>query len=719
MSALVQSKWMSFWTPILFSLGISFLLSGCFVKKSSSPVPSSPPSSSKASLGKEMKSSPSRANPSKSTASSNQDKELVRIAVLMLNNKWRQKISVDEVNYLTSTIRIMMSYLPKSEYLVMTKESMEVLIDPSKGSLEECVGKCEVETGRLLGASWIVTGEILKFGSQLSVVLKVHNTETGQFAGGGSFKGKSVDGLELPLKKNVLKLMKAVSPKFIQALKERAGSSLTAQVKLLEETEGDFMGEQKRFVKVAPSGPSFADRLGKIKPSSSGGSSKKLSFEEEIALMKQQKAEKEAHQRQVDSEWRSIRSLSGSAEERLRKIDGFVSRYQRHPLGNPREVDALQLRKQLEGQMARDREDRLKGEHERRVRLKWNQVESLVRVGDERGEQALRLFLAEYERHPFGNPLALEARNTFEEGKQNRMENHRTEVKRAWKEVLSLAEDGGDSGIRAVELFLRRFDGHMLGNHLESDARQALADLRAGRSIGGIIRIKGIEFVQIPGGSFMMGSEEGDSDEKPVHEVRLEEFYMSKTEVTVAQYRQCVDAGMCSTSGLTKYSSCNWNKSDHANHPITCVDWNQARTFAKWTGGDLPSEAQWEFSARGGKGNQFKYAGSNNLDDVGWYDYNSGRSTHPVGKKKVNGYSLYDMSGNVWEWVLDEKESYSNTPRDGSAQCSNSECTGSSLRVYRGGSWSYDASLARVTYRSRRRPSYRDFDLGFRVVRSK
>ena len=102
------------------------------------------------------------------------------------------------------------------------------------------------------------------------------------------------------------------------------------------------------------------------------------------------------------------------------------------------------------------------------MRLKWNQVKSLVRVGDERGKQALTLFLAEYESHPLGNPLASEARGAFEDGKRIWVERHRKEVEQAWKEVLSLAKDGGASGIRAVELFLRRFEGHVLGNHLES-----------------------------------------------------------------------------------------------------------------------------------------------------------------------------------------------------------------------------------------------------------
>ena len=189
------------------------------------------------------------------------------------------------------------------------------------------------------------------------------------------------------------------------------------------------------------------------------------------------------------------------------------------------------------------------------------------------------------------------------------------------------------------------------------------------------MRVKGIEFVQIPG--------------KP--------YSMSKTEITVGQYRQCVDAGTCSTSGLTKYDSCNWSKLDRDDHPITCVDWNQAKQFAQWAGGYLPASEQWEFAAKGGEG--YKYAGSNNLDEVGWYIKNSGGSTHPVGQKKSNGYGLYDMSGNVWEWTM----------------------TGSAnrKRVFRGGGWYDVPSIARIVFRYRTFPSYRNNNLGFRVVKFK
>ena len=229
----------------------------------------------------------------------------------------------------------------------------------------------------------------------------------------------------------------------------------------------------------------------------------------------------------------------------------------------------------------------------------------------------------------------------------------------------------------------------------------------------------GIQWVDIPAGRFQMGSEDGDSNEKPVHWVEVKAFRMAATEVTVGQYRKCVEAEVC-TEPATGWT-CTWSSrpSGKEEHPINCVDWGQARTFSRWVGGDLPTEAQWEYAARGARG--FKYAGSDDEGAVGWYAGNSGGSTHPVGKKLKNGYGLYDMSGNVWEWTLDEwHSSYRGAPSRAEAPwgslptCSQRCDNGSSRRVNRGGSWTYVAWLLRVAIRNVSDPAYRSRTLGFR-----
>jgi formylglycine-generating enzyme required for sulfatase activity len=209
-------------------------------------------------------------------------------------------------------------------------------------------------------------------------------------------------------------------------------------------------------------------------------------------------------------------------------------------------------------------------------------------------------------------------------------------------------------------------------------------------------------------GTFQMGSTSGGSDERPVHSVTLDAFEMSATEVTVAQYRVCVDAGVC------RAPKDNYNfSSDYNDHPVTNVSWEDANTFATWAGGSLPTEAEWEYAALGGQ--SYTYAGSNTVTDVGWINANSsGRRTHEVAQLRANGYGLYDMTGNVFEWVSDwyDSDYYSSSPSSNPENTSNA-----SYRVTRGGSWVSDASNARVAFRYWFTPSIRNYSMGFRLSR--
>lgn len=240
------------------------------------------------------------------------------------------------------------------------------------------------------------------------------------------------------------------------------------------------------------------------------------------------------------------------------------------------------------------------------------------------------------------------------------------------------------------------------------------------------------DMVVIPAGSFDMGSSSSDEiDEKPEHRVTIDQpFAMGKIEITRGQFAAFVnatghDAGekcwKLADGKWEEFSGNNWRNPGYPqddSHPVVCINWIDAQTYVKWlslqTGKSyqLPSEAQWEYACRAGE--QSEYCGSDNVDSVAWYDQNSGKTTHPAATKQANAFGLYDMSGNVGEWMEDSyHKRYNGAPNDGSAWTGDS-----SKRVLRGGSWLYYQIGAHSAFRSVSAPEYRYFDSGFRVVRT-
>lgn len=233
------------------------------------------------------------------------------------------------------------------------------------------------------------------------------------------------------------------------------------------------------------------------------------------------------------------------------------------------------------------------------------------------------------------------------------------------------------------------------------------------------------EMVFVKGGTFKMGSNSGEPDERPVHTVTLTDYYIGKYEVTVEQYKAfCKETGrsLPSSPNATWYeehpnaAKWDWN----SKHPIVNVKWKEAMDYCNWlskkTGHNytLPTEAQWEFAARGGtKSKNYKYSGSNNISKVAWFDETTyEKGPKPVGLLKPNEIGIYDMSGNAWEWCKDNFGRYS------SKSSTNPTGPGSSpFRVIRGGSWYYVSDLARLTARDGPYPHYTNYNYGFRIVR--
>ena len=220
-----------------------------------------------------------------------------------------------------------------------------------------------------------------------------------------------------------------------------------------------------------------------------------------------------------------------------------------------------------------------------------------------------------------------------------------------------------------------------------------------------------IEMVKVEAGTFMMGatSEMKDpySDEKPVHQVTLtNDYYMGKYEVTQALWQAVMGSNPSNFKG--------------DNLPVEKVSWNDCQEFISklnsLTGRKfrLPTEAEWEYAARGGKKSRgYQYSGSRKISDVAWYDRNSGSKTHPVGTKQANELGIYDMSGNVWEWCSDWYGSYSS-----SSQTNPTGSDSGTNRVRRGGSWCYIARICRSSYRYGDAPDLRRLYLGLRLALS-
>ncbi|MCE7926108.1 MAG: hypothetical protein DYG98_23935 [Haliscomenobacteraceae bacterium CHB4] len=271
------------------------------------------------------------------------------------------------------------------------------------------------------------------------------------------------------------------------------------------------------------------------------------------------------------------------------------------------------------------------------------------------------------------------------------------------------------------------------------------------------------EMIFIPGGSCFLGDSTGDADEKPVHVVLISDFYIAKTETTLAQFKSFAVATGYRTDaelgeGSYVWDSLGWHKSDsicwrydergrlrspeQGDYPVLHVSWNDATQYCNWLSelaglqkvydhqGDttyvdltakgyrLPTEAEWEYAAAEGTAvRRKKYAGSGSFGALAWYSGNAGGHPHSVAGKRPNATGIFDLSGNVWEWCHDwyDKNYYS---KSRNTQDPSGPASGET-RVLRGGSWNNSGKHLRITNRSSRYPDFRDSSVGFRVARRK
>ena len=222
-----------------------------------------------------------------------------------------------------------------------------------------------------------------------------------------------------------------------------------------------------------------------------------------------------------------------------------------------------------------------------------------------------------------------------------------------------------------------------------------------------VYTVNGVSFtmIAVKGGTFQMGNDVGYEWEKPVHQVTLSDYYIGETEVTQELWNAVMGSNPSKFTG-------------NMQRPVEMVSWNDCQTFIsrlnELTGKifRLPTEAQWEYAARGGnKSKGYTYSGSNEIDDVAWHYFNSSSTTHPVKTKASNELGIYDMTGNVGEWCSDWYDFYSSA-----AQTDPTGPAKGSGRVIRGGSCNNDPTGCRVAARSYGAPTYSYNSLGLRLA---
>ncbi len=242
---------------------------------------------------------------------------------------------------------------------------------------------------------------------------------------------------------------------------------------------------------------------------------------------------------------------------------------------------------------------------------------------------------------------------------------------------------------------------------------------RNGDEVSAISIDESDEMVEIPQGSFIMGSPDGEFDERPLHRVEIGSFYMDRYEVTNIQYQRFILYNPNWQKGKVRFEEADYNylndwdgnefPKGKEDYPVVYVSWYAANAYAKWVVKSLPTEAQWEYSARGGyEGMRYVWG---NSGDTHLSNFR-GRGVMTVGSFSMNGFGVNDMAGNVWEWTTDGYELYMGGEENNPRPRLNNH-----LKVIRGGSWNSNMNEMRVSVRKTEKPNVCRGDIGFRGIK--
>lgn len=686
------------------------------------------------------------------------EKELV--AVLELERR-TQRLSDQDVQYVTDALRKAASdALDPVRYIVMTRENMDLIVPPQE---QKCLsGMCYAEVGRRLQARYVVGGNIRDFGNQFGVTLEAYESATGAVLGVEQGEAKDVA--------SVLALVRRLAPKLLGRITAGAvpGGVGPRPAVGVGWVEGGVALDRGEDIVNA-----ITDETGFLVVKTDPPGARIFLNGKEVGVSPLQREEMVGRYVVVAEMGRLYHPAR--QEVNLTREGARVTLTLRPAFGTLRvESEPSGAEVWLDGEKVGETpfvlEKKPSGTYSLRlVKPFYMTYEEFVTVRDGETTRVKALLEQNYgtlvvESEPPGAAITLNDQPTnrvtpatieplqpgvavvrlsldgygeaVEKATVRNRETSRVRVTLQPKLGLLVVTSAYDDGtICEGEVFV---DGRFVGRtpwkgqvvatrhevRVRCDKGEATVQVVVRHNQREDVAVKVqtktpaelTEWVTIPGGTFMMGSNKGDSDEKPVHRVTVPTFQIAKTEVTVAQYRACVEAGACTEPSTGQY--CNWGKPGRDNHPINCVDWHQAQAFARWVGGRLPTEAEWEYAARSGGRDQVYPWGNEEATWERAVIYVGGKhSTWPVcSKPKGNtAQGLCDMAGNVREWVQDEyHDSYNGAPTDASAW----ESPAASARVVRGGSWDDGAWDVRAANRARVGPGARSGCLGFRPARS-
>ena len=604
-----------------------------------------------------------------------------RVAVLDFQNRSGSSMSSDEALYLSDLARgTIRASLPASRYLMMTRENMLELL-PAGRTMSDCLGECAVETGRKLGADFVVTGEVTAFAGQIRVAVNMHETAHSNLLGQVVVGGKTVLDVEADLK---VKLAGLLAPL-------RASADPGVGV-----TEGVIGGGAKAFVAggVAKVVVSFGSQppgaLAEVNGQPVGETPCSRAMLPGVYRVGIKKVRYVAHEQVLEVK-------AGAAP----KIDvtltpdfGWLS-VETDPEGLPVTIDdeAVGNAPVSELEMAPGPHDIMVAAADyvaegRRIIIDRNERES-VRIAPVPRNGGISVLATDAKGNAVAAAVKVDGRTAGQAYQPITVLQGRHEV---------TVEGGGSRWIGSVTVA----EGQVLEVAAKLDVRAVVLSESPGF----------LGMVEIPAGKFMAGSPASEVGHDSNETLRLEtiarDFLISATEVTQAQFLKVMGTNPSQYRGNTRpveqvtwYEAvefCNRLSSLEGLQPAYRIAGRDVEWDVEADGYRLPTLAEWEFACRAGTNTAYALGRDEAaLGQAGWYDKNSDGETHPVAKKKANAWGLYDMHGNVWEWCWDESGGY---------------------RAYCGGSWLSSATYCRSANRTSFDASYSFGFLGFRVVRN-